>query len=158
MNDFGKAQLLVVVCKYSYYLAVACKRARKVEIQLAVIIVMGGLCSRRSTVDNAPGGSFPHVNGHLDGGSGLVFQSRALPARISDNPAPPLAGDNVDKQLRQPFTFPERNPVQCVTDPADINDGIPRLSRVLSNKSRSTKPKQAAVAKVTIYSLVSSVS
>ncbi|XP_021896087.1 uncharacterized protein LOC110813314 [Carica papaya] len=109
---------------------------------------MGGLCSRRSTVDNAPGGSFPHVNGHLDGGSGLVFQSRALPARISDNPAPPLAGDNVDKQLRQPFTFPERNPVQCVTDPADINDGIPRLSRVLSNKSRSTKPKQAAVAKV----------
>ncbi|XVF29953.1 hypothetical protein REPUB_Repub16aG0015600 [Reevesia pubescens] len=112
---------------------------------------MGGLCSRRSTVDNAPGGGFPHVNGHFGRGSGLVFQTRELPAKINTNSTPPPAEDNADnavKELREPFSFPEISTVPYGTNPDDINDGIPRLSRALSNKSRSTKSKQAAVAKV----------
>ncbi|XWS24854.1 hypothetical protein CRYUN_Cryun27aG0020700 [Craigia yunnanensis] len=111
---------------------------------------MGGLCSRRSTVDNAPGGGFPHVNGHFGRGPGLVFQTRELPAKINTNSTPPAEdnADNADKELREPFSFPEINTVPYGTSPDDINDGIPRLSRELSNKSRSTKSKQAAVAKV----------
>ncbi|KAE8683396.1 Surfeit locus protein 5 subunit 22 of Mediator complex [Hibiscus syriacus] len=87
---------------------------------------MGGLCSRRSTVDNAPSGGFPHVNGHF--GQGV---------------------DNAGMELREPFSFPEISTVPYDMNLDDIiNDGIPRLSRVPSNKSRSTKSKQAAVAKV----------
>ncbi|PPD74342.1 hypothetical protein GOBAR_DD28734 [Gossypium barbadense] len=112
---------------------------------------MGGLCSRRSTVDNAPVGGFPHVNGHFARGSGLVFQTRQLPAKISTNSAPPAedSADNAGMESREPFSFPEISTVRYGMNPADIDDGIPRLSRVLSNKSRSTKSKQAAVAKVT---------
>ncbi|XVF37252.1 hypothetical protein REPUB_Repub19eG0130600 [Reevesia pubescens] len=112
---------------------------------------MGGLCSRRSTVDNAPGGGFPHVNGHFGLGSGLVFQTRELPAKINTNSTPPLTeanADNTEKESREPFSFPEISTVPYGMSPDDINDGIPRLSRALSNKSRSTKSKQAAVAKV----------
>lgn len=111
---------------------------------------MGGLCSRRSTVDNAPSGGFPHVNGHFGGGSGLVFQTRELPAKINTNSNPPAEddADNADQALSEPFSFPEISTVPYGTGPDDINDGIPRLSRVLSNQSRSTKSKQAAVAKV----------
>ncbi|MBA0612657.1 hypothetical protein Godav_013236 [Gossypium davidsonii] len=112
---------------------------------------MGGLCSRRSTVDNAPVGGFPHVNGHFARGSGLVFQTRQLPAKISTNSAPPAedSADNAGMESREPFSFPEISTVPYCMNPAGIDDGIPRLSRVLSNKSRSTKSKQAAVAKVT---------
>ncbi|XVE60823.1 hypothetical protein DITRI_Ditri05aG0157600 [Diplodiscus trichospermus] len=108
---------------------------------------MGGLCSRRSTVDNAPAGGFTHVNGHFGRGSGLVFQTRELPANINSNPTP-SADDNGDKELREPFSFPEISTVPYGMSPEDINDGIPRLSRALSDKSRSTKSKQVAVAKV----------
>lgn len=108
---------------------------------------MGGLCSRSSTVDNAPSGGFPQLNGHFSHGSGLVYQSREL--KIDSNTTPTLIGENVDdKQLREPFTFLDVNAVPYEMNPNDIDDGIPRLSRALSNKSRSTKSKQAAVAKV----------
>ncbi|XVF63252.1 hypothetical protein PTKIN_Ptkin09bG0072800 [Pterospermum kingtungense] len=111
---------------------------------------MGGLCSRSSTVDNAPGGGFPHVNGHFGGGSGWVYQTRELPAKISSKSDPPAEddADNADQELREPFSFPEIGTVPYGTSPDDIGDGIPRLSRALSNPSRSTKSKQAAVAKV----------
>ncbi|XVF73948.1 hypothetical protein PTKIN_Ptkin13bG0021900 [Pterospermum kingtungense] len=113
---------------------------------------MGGLCSRRSTVDNAPGGGFPHVNGHFGRGSGLVFQTRELPAKITTDSTPAAAaGDNAafaEKELREPISFPEISTVAYGTSPDDINDGVPHLPRTLSNKSRSTKSKQAAVAKV----------
>ncbi|KDP34593.1 hypothetical protein JCGZ_11970 [Jatropha curcas] len=106
---------------------------------------MGGLCSRSSNVDNAPGGGFPHVNGHY--ASGLVYQSREL--KISTNTAPSPVVENVEnKPVREPFSFPEVNVVPYGMNPDDIDDGIPRLSRALSNKSRSTKSKQVAVAKV----------
>ncbi|KAF9661650.1 hypothetical protein SADUNF_Sadunf19G0090800 [Salix dunnii] len=108
---------------------------------------MGGLCSRSSTVDNAPSGGFLQLNGHFSHGSGLVFQTRGL--KIDSNTNPSLVGEKkVDiKQLREPFTFPEVNVVQYGMDPDDIDDGIPRLSRTLSNKSRSTKSTPVAVAK-----------
>ena len=111
---------------------------------------MGGLCSRSSTVDNAPSGGFLQLNGHFSHGSGLVFQTREL--KIESNTNPSLVGEKkVDiKQLREPFTFPEVNVVQYGMDPNDIDDGIPRLSRALSDKSRSTKSTPVAVAKVSL--------
>ncbi|KAL9345197.1 hypothetical protein Peur_062872 [Populus x canadensis] len=109
---------------------------------------MGGLCSRSSTVDNAPSGGFLQLNGHFSHGSGLVFQTREL--KIDSNTNPSLVGENnvANKQLREPFSFPEVDVVQYGMNPDDIDDGIPRLSRALSNKSRSTKSTPVAVAKV----------
>ncbi|XP_024972151.1 uncharacterized protein LOC112511023 [Cynara cardunculus var. scolymus] len=96
---------------------------------------MGGICSRRSTEDDLDGGSFPHVNG-LSYGSGMVYQSRGLP--VNDNSTSSGVGESMDNKqpLREPFSFPEMN---AVSYPLDVDDGIPRLSRALSNKSRSTK-------------------
>ncbi|KAK3029234.1 hypothetical protein RJ639_037655 [Escallonia herrerae] len=109
---------------------------------------MGGLCSRRSTEDGSSGGGFPHVNGHYRFGSGMVYQSRGIPLQSNNNSAPSLAGESTDKQLREPFSFPEVNPVAYGMNTDDINDGIPRLSRALSDKSRSTKANLVAVAKM----------
>lgn len=110
---------------------------------------MGGICSRtrRSPVDNAtvndsPSGCYPHVNGHSDNGS------RALPMKVNSNSTPSPVGDHMDKQLRDPFSFPELNTAPYGLGSDDIKDGIPSLSRVSSHKSRSTKSKQVAVAKV----------
>lgn len=121
-----------------------------------VINTMGGICSRsgrspvdRGIVDNAPVGSFQHANGHSNNGSGVVFQSHALPVKISSHLTPSPVGENMDKQLREPFSFPEPNVVPYGLAPDDLNDGIPRLNRVVSHKSRSTKSKQA-VAKVSL--------
>ena len=112
---------------------------------------MGGLCSRSSTVDNAPGGSLAHANGHLSHGSGIVYQSRALPLDLARNlTASPVGGGMDNKQLREPVPVPEMDRISYGGDPGDIDDGIPRLSRALSNKSRSTKSKQVAVAKVSM--------
>ncbi|CAB4289552.1 unnamed protein product [Prunus armeniaca] len=110
---------------------------------------MGGMCSksRRSTVDdvtvnNAPSGSIPPANGHSNNGS------RGLPPKVNANSTPSPVSDGMDKKLRDPFMLPETNsmvPYGLITD--DVNDGIPHLSRALSQKNRSTKSKQA-VAKV----------
>jgi len=114
---------------------------------------MGGLCSRSSTVDNAPGGGFPQLNGHFSHGPGLVYQTRELKIDNNANPSPIV--ENVDnKQLREPFSLPEVTVVQYEVNPDDIDDGIPRLSRALSNKSGSTKSKQAAVAKVSLICML----
>lgn len=112
---------------------------------------MGGLCSRSSTVDSAPGGGF--LNGHFHGSS-LVYQSREL--KINSETTPPPVVENVEsKQVREPFSFSGVNEVPYGVNPGmnpeDIDDGIPHLSRALSNKSRSTMSKQAAVAKVSLY-------
>lgn len=90
------------------------------------------------------------MNGHFNA-SGLVYQSREL--KISSNTTTSPVGENVEnKQVREPFSFPEVNAVPSYGMSADdIDDGIPRLSRALSNKSRSTKSKQAAVAKVCLH-------
>ncbi|KAL2467545.1 hypothetical protein Fot_51177 [Forsythia ovata] len=109
---------------------------------------MGGLCSRRSTDDSALAGAFPHVNGHFSYGSGLVYQSRGLDVQENNNSVQTPSEEVTDKQLREPFSFPELSANSHVTNINDINDGIPRLSRALSNKSRSTRSKQVAIAKV----------
>ncbi|KAH9692196.1 protein PSK SIMULATOR 1 [Citrus sinensis] len=118
----------------------------KIEGYFVVINTMGGLCSRSSNVDNAPGESFPSVNGHF----GLVYQPRELPMKVNNNSTPSPVGENVEnKELTEPFSFPTVNAIAAYgTNLEDINDGIPRLPRALSNKSRSTKSKQVAVAKV----------
>ena len=112
---------------------------------------MGGVCSRtRRTTSAVIGGhtgvvgGSTHENGHSNNESGMVYQSRDLPSKISDS-IPSAVDDGVNKPLREPFSFPEVNVVPYGLD--DINDGIPRLSRTLSQKSRSTKSRQA-VAKV----------
>ncbi|XAR55625.1 hypothetical protein NMG60_11035755 [Bertholletia excelsa] len=109
---------------------------------------MGGFCSRKSTEDGSAGSSFPHVNGHFNYGSRMVYASHGVVANMNSNPTSSGAGETTDKQLREPFSFPNVDVNLHGTDPDDINDGIPRLSRALSNKSRSTRSKQAAVAKV----------
>lgn len=101
---------------------------------------MGGLCSRSSSVNNAPAGTFPHANnGHLNNGS-----AGDLRHKDGGDPSPVREEDTVvDKPSSESFSFPTLG-----THPQNIEDGIPRLSRDLSQKSRSTKSRQAAVAKV----------
>lgn len=111
---------------------------------------MGGLCSRSSSVNNAPGGSFAHVNGHLNNsnGSEVNFQSSGEGGGEKDVADPSPVRENVDnnnKHTSESLSFPI---VSGGSHPQNIEDGIPRLSRVLSQKSRSTKSRQAAVAKV----------
>ncbi|KAF5932227.1 hypothetical protein HYC85_028398 [Camellia sinensis] len=108
---------------------------------------MGGLCSRRSTEDGTTNTGFPHVNGHFNYGSGIVYQSRGVVANLNSNLTPPLVGETMDKQLGESFSLPEVNTISYGMNVDDINDGSPRLSRALSDKSKATKSKQA-VAKV----------
>ncbi|KAL6209427.1 hypothetical protein ACLB2K_020369 [Fragaria x ananassa] len=103
---------------------------------------MGGICSksRRSTVEDvaaniASTGILPNVNGHVSAG---------VPAKVNRNSTPSPV---TDKQLRDPFMVPETNtmvPYGMITD--DVNDGIPHLSRALSQKSRATKSKVSEVS------------
>lgn len=116
-----------------------------------VVYGMGGLCSRRSTDESALHRSLPHVNGHLGYSSGVVYQSHGLPVQANANAMQSPTIESMDKQLHEPFSFPEVNAISLGTDLDDINDGIPRLSRALSNKSRSTRSKQVAIAKVCFW-------
>ncbi|XP_057793462.1 protein PSK SIMULATOR 1-like [Salvia miltiorrhiza] len=112
---------------------------------------MGGLCSRRSTDETTLGGALPHVNGRFSYGPGIVYQSRGLDIR-EENIRRDV--EVTDKQLREPFSFPELSSVSHGTNIDDINDGIPRLSRALSDKSRSTRTKQVALTKVSEMSSI----
>ncbi|OWM67484.1 uncharacterized protein LOC116205309 [Punica granatum] len=110
---------------------------------------MGGLCSKRSSVDNAPSGSSPHANGHVDNDSDFYqHQSHGLPTKANSNSNPSTSREILHKQqLGEPFSFPETNTAVSVgLRPED--DGIPRLSRVASLNSRTAKSKQVASAKV----------
>lgn len=109
-----------------------------------ITYAMGGICSRRSTDDGALA-AIPHVNGHFTYGSGIVYQSHGLDIR-ENNVAEDM--EVREKPMREPFSFPELGPISYGSNIDDINDGIPRLSRALSHKSRSTKSKQVAIAKV----------
>lgn len=103
---------------------------------------MGGLCSRSSSVNNAPAGTFPHANGHLNNGS-----AGDLRHKDGGDPSPVREEDTVvDKPSSESFSFPTLNISSLGTHPQNIEDGIPRLSRDLSQKSRSTKSRQAAAA------------
>ena len=118
---------------------------------------MGGFCSRSKgstvdgvTIDITSSGSLRHTNGHSNNESRVIYQSHGLPAKLnydSSSTLPPV-DDEVDRQVRESFSFPEMEKVSYGSSADDINDGIPHLSRALSHKSRSTKSKQVAVTKV----------
>lgn len=113
---------------------------------------MGGLCSRRATSENTTGRGLPHVNGHFNYGAGTVYQSHRLPTQANNESMQSPPGESTEKQPSEPaFSFPELNAVSHGVDMDDIDDGIPRLSRALSNKTRSTRSKQVAMAKVSGY-------
>ncbi|GMH21810.1 hypothetical protein Nepgr_023653 [Nepenthes gracilis] len=116
---------------------------------------MGGICSRKATVENVPSGNFSHVSGHHNDRSMLALECRALPTKANNSLASSSVGEAVEKQLEEHFSFPELNANSPGFDLHssgmnldDIHDGIPRLSRALSDKSKSTRSKQVAVAKV----------
>lgn len=112
---------------------------------------MGGICSRRAIIDNVPSSSYSQ-NGCSNIGAGLLLDSQALSGKGNCDSAPPNDEENTDKQTREPFSFSTVgiNANSNGTYMDSIDDGIPRLSRVLSEKSRSTKSKQVAVAKVSL--------
>lgn len=107
---------------------------------------MGALCSKKSTVDNAPSGSLPSDNDS----NFHRHQSRELPPKVNSNSNPSSSREDLHKQEPgEPLSFLETdNTVSVGLSPED--DGIPRLSRVASHKSRSAKSKQVASAKVYI--------
>ncbi|KAK4708313.1 hypothetical protein R3W88_029238 [Solanum pinnatisectum] len=101
---------------------------------------MGGLCSRRATADSTIDRGIPHVNGHLNYGAGTVYQSRGLPIQLTSDPMQSPAGES--QQLTEPaLSYPEMNDISLGIPMDDVDDGIPILSRVLSNKSRSARSK-----------------
>ncbi|MCE5167026.1 hypothetical protein HAX54_034114, partial [Datura stramonium] len=108
---------------------------------------MGGLCSKRATAESTTDGGIPYVNGYLDYGAG-IDQSHRFPTQSNSDPMQSPAGESIDKQLTGPaLSFPEANAISHGVPMDDVDDGIPRLSRTLSNKSRSTRSKQVAIAK-----------
>ncbi|KAM3305938.1 protein PSK SIMULATOR 1 [Capsicum chacoense] len=110
---------------------------------------MGGLCSRRATAENTTDGAIPHVNGLREYGAGIVYQSPRLPTQLNSDPMQSPAVESTDKQLTEPaLSFLEVNVIPHGVPIDDVDDGVPRLSRALSNTSRSTKSKQVAIAKV----------
>ncbi|KAJ4962503.1 hypothetical protein NE237_022442 [Protea cynaroides] len=110
---------------------------------------MGGVCVKGSMVDNAPSRSSPLANGHLlEHGPGMVYQSRELMLKEDNNLIPSSSREGMEKQLRE-FSFPELTANHRENNMDDIiDDGIPRFSRSLSQKCRSTRSKPVAVAKV----------
>lgn len=108
---------------------------------------MGGLCSRRATVE---GVSTPQRNSHISYGAGTVYQSRGLATHVNANCVGSNDVESSDKQPndQQFFSFPEIDGIHNGTHMDDIDDGIPRLSRTFSQKSRSRRSRQAAMAKV----------
>lgn len=110
---------------------------------------MGGLCSRNSPVGNSPAGSLLRGNGHVDYGY-ATCQSGALPEKAQTKLNPPSVGENMDRQLQEPFSFGERivSSYGNDNDRIGLEPGEPQLTRALSNKSRSTKPKPAIAGKM----------
>uniref|UniRef100_A0A1D1YL52 Zinc finger protein Pegasus n=1 Tax=Anthurium amnicola TaxID=1678845 RepID=A0A1D1YL52_9ARAE len=107
---------------------------------------MGGLCSKRSAVDKSPSESTLHANGLRDPES-LAFQTGGYSGKTPDSLNPPNVRRNVEKKFGdQPFSFSERMaPASRNMDASETRE--PQLSRALSQKSGSTKSKQAAPAK-----------
>ncbi|XP_056164442.1 protein PSK SIMULATOR 1 isoform X2 [Syzygium oleosum] len=108
---------------------------------------MGGICSRGSSVDNAPSGSLANVDGSSSTDSN-VHRSGGMPKKGNDISTPASGGEVGDEELREPFSASAENARSCSLSSEDLSDGIPRLSRALSQKSRSNRSKQVTVAKV----------
>lgn len=108
---------------------------------------MGSFCSRRSSVDNAPSGSFTNVDGSSSNDSN-VHRSDGMRKKGNDILIPSSGGENGDEELPEPFSSSAENAGSRNLSSEDLSDGIPHLSRALSQKSRSTRSKQVTVAKV----------
>ncbi|XP_077239114.1 protein PSK SIMULATOR 1-like [Tasmannia lanceolata] len=107
---------------------------------------MGGLCSRRSTVDDLPGGSVLHTNGHINH-EYRTYHSHGVSSK-TQNMTPPSIMGNMDKQLGESLSFSERaGTVDRNNNRNDIDLIEPRLSRALSHKSLSIRSRPAAAAK-----------
>ncbi|XP_068659184.1 protein PSK SIMULATOR 1-like [Aristolochia californica] len=105
---------------------------------------MGGLCSKRSTVDNSPGGSVQRSNGHM-GNDSMAYKS----VGFSSNKQTKM-GSDMNKQIVEPFAVLDTNAPGDGTNnnqDATVSDQ-PKLSRAFSQKSRSTKSKPSAAAKM----------
>ncbi|XP_056164443.1 protein PSK SIMULATOR 1 isoform X3 [Syzygium oleosum] len=113
---------------------------------------MGGICSRGSSVDNAPSGSLANVDGSSSTDSN-VHRSGGMPKKGNDISTPASGGEVGDEELREPFSASAENARSCSLSSEDLSDGIPRLSRALSQKSRSNRSKQVTVAKDNIKHL-----
>ncbi|MBA0731232.1 hypothetical protein Golax_022732 [Gossypium laxum] len=87
---------------------------------------MGGICSRSGVRDDGVG------NAYRGGDFNNNYQTKAVPENSLMNP--PQVTEIMEKRIEEP------------TD--DFYDGIPRLTRGMSQKSRSVRSTQAAVAKV----------
>lgn len=114
---------------------------------------MGGLCSRRSTEDIVPAEELTHGGDNYTHGSDLVSQTQGLPVQGDNDSILSSARESIDKELREPFSFPNVNAISYGTNVDDNNDGIQRFSRTLSSSSRSTKSKQLTGAKVSTIGL-----
>ncbi|GKD79130.1 hypothetical protein Tco_1341751 [Tanacetum coccineum] len=98
---------------------------------------MGGLCSRRSTEENG-----------INYGSGVVYQTRGVPeASVRRDDVAVEETNNKRGVTREAFSFPEMNGESFAMDD---NDGIPRLSRALSHKSRAHKSNLPHVTKLAL--------
>ncbi|KAK9293138.1 hypothetical protein L1049_021124 [Liquidambar formosana] len=81
-------------------------------------------------------------------------QSYQVPSNAQSNMTPPLVRESMEKQLQEPRQLQEpvslrgMDTAEYGSNLDDFYDGIPRFSRALSQKSRSIRSKQAAVAKV----------
>ncbi|TYH64229.1 hypothetical protein ES332_D07G252100v1 [Gossypium tomentosum] len=87
---------------------------------------MGGICSRSGVRDDGVGKAYG------GGDFNNNYQTKAVPENSLMNP--PQVMEIMEKRIEEP------------TD--DFYDGIPRLTRGMSQKSRSVRSTQAAVAKV----------
>ncbi|KAI4389380.1 hypothetical protein MLD38_001612 [Melastoma candidum] len=105
---------------------------------------MGGLCSRRSIIENVPSGSLPDSNGHVD--DHFEVNSQSVKAKGGPTPSPLVDEGGKESRGRAPLSDANADVTDC--SPQDNSDGIPRLSRGFSYKSRSERSKQVAVAKV----------
>lgn len=108
--------------------------------------IMGGICTRRATVENVPSGNSSNTHGHYNNDSDIEYMR---PSMVDNKSVPSSSGEDVNKE-RGESSFPEISVVSQPSglSPEEITNGIPHLSRALSNKSRSTKPKQTTSTKV----------
>lgn len=101
-------------------------------------------------MDNAPSGSLANVDGSSSTDSN-VHRSGGMPKKGNDISTLSSGGEVGDEELREPSSASAENAHSRSLSSEDLSDGIPRLSRALSQKSRSNRSKQVTVAKVSQF-------
>lgn len=109
---------------------------------------MGGLCSKSANEDKVfakADENFDH-NHNKPGKNGRSSVPR-------DFTAPPQIRERMEKNLQEPAEI--QGAIARTGPDEELYDGIPRYSDSFPHKSRSVKSRQAAVAKVVVYSFIS---